>query len=426
MQARWSKFLQQAGDTFWLLPAAMVVGGLIAAEALVQLERAGLVSTWLLDGWLYTGGGSGARTLLGAVAASTIGVAGTIFSITIASLTLASSQMGPRLLTHFTRDRGNQLVLGLYLGTFAFALMVLRTVRDGNDTVFVPHLAVTVALALAMGCVAMLVFFVAHVADRINVDTVIDLVHEDLRSAIKRLTDEEAGPPASMAHWPAAASVIDRRHGYLQQLAEGALADWAQNHDLALRLLIRPGDFVFPGAAVLEASKAAEGMDEVLRDATAVGGKRVDSADLAYSVRQLVDVAVRALSPGINDPQTAVSVTHRLGAALCEIAGRHLPSGVIIRDGRAALTRPALGYDELADVMLDPIRQNARDATLVLMTLMEVLTAVASIEQDTDRRKTLTRHAALVLAAAERDCPEASSVARVRRQHKRFMESVKG
>ena len=129
--------------------------------------------------------------MLGAVASSTIGVAGTVFSITIAALSLAAGQMGPRLLRNFTRDRGNQVTLGAFLGTFSYALMVLRSVRTPGEGDFVPHLSLSVGILLAFVCVATLVYFVGHMAGRINVDTVIELVSEDVRSAIQRLTTDK-------------------------------------------------------------------------------------------------------------------------------------------------------------------------------------------------------------------------------------------
>lgn len=410
MTAQLRKFLETLATTFWLLPGAMILVSLAAGDALVRVERAGRVAPWLLNGWLYGGGESGARTLLGAVAASTIGVAGTIFSITIASLTLASTQMGPRLLNNFTRDRGNQVTLGLFLGTFAFALMVLRSVRGTDEGAFVPHLAVTVAVALAIGCVGMLVFFVHHMSGRINVDTVIDLVHEDLRDAIRRLTEEGATFAPAVEAWSAAAVVQDTRHGYLQQLDEDALADWAAHHKVRLRMLLRPGDFIFPGACVLEASKPADGLDDAFLGSTAVGGKRVGTSDLEYSVRQLVDVAVRALSPGINDPQTAISVLDRMGAALCEVVGRQLATGVHVRDSIVVLSRPVTTYDGLADVMFHQIRQNGRGSATVLIRMMEVLGAVSAIETDPRRRIALRRHADLVLQAGREGLAEPASV----------------
>ena len=222
MRARLAKLLTRLGDTFWLLPGCMVVSGILLAVGLVDLDRDGFVPQWLIQSpWLYNGGGTGARTLLGAVASSTIGVAGTVFSITIAALSLAAGQMGPRLLRNFTHDRGNQLTLGIFLGTFSYALMVLRSVRTQSEGAFVPHLALSVGIALAFVCVGTLVFFVGHMAGRINVDTVIDLVSEDVRRAICRLMVVDAQPPAPPpSFWQFASVVTDGRRGYLQHLDE--------------------------------------------------------------------------------------------------------------------------------------------------------------------------------------------------------------
>ncbi|RZI65239.1 MAG: DUF2254 domain-containing protein, partial [Pseudomonas sp.] len=159
---------------FWIIPGLMVIAGIVGAIGSIEIDRSGLLPDALLRGrWLYNGGGTGARTLLGAVASSTIGVAGTVFSITIAALSLAAGQMGPRLLRNFTHDRGNQVTLGAFLATFSYALMVLRSVRTQDEGTFVPHLSLSVSIVLAFGCVGMLVYFVGHMASRINVDTVI-------------------------------------------------------------------------------------------------------------------------------------------------------------------------------------------------------------------------------------------------------------
>ncbi len=198
MKARLGSLLTKLGDTFWLLPGALVVCGILLGVGLVAVDRSGVVPQWLIESpWLYNGGGTGARTLLGAVASSTIGVAGTVFSITIAALSLAAGQMGPRLLRNFTRDRGNQLTLGAFLGTFSYALMVLRSVRTHSEGEFVPHLSLSIGILLAFVCVATLVFFVGHMAGRINVDTVIELVSEDVRRAIARLMHDDAAACAA-------------------------------------------------------------------------------------------------------------------------------------------------------------------------------------------------------------------------------------
>ena len=415
LNARLRQLLARSGETFWLVPAALVVGGILLGLGLIHLDRVGAMPRWLIDSpWLYNGDGTGARTLLGAVASSTIGVAGTVFSITIAALSLAAGQMGPRLLRNFTRDRGNQLTLGAFLGTFSYALMVLRSVRTEGRGGFVPHLALSVSILLAFVCVGMLVFFVGHMAGRINVDTVVELVSHDLRLALARLSLDAPPPvPPDEAVWRRATPVPDMRRGYLQHLDEGGLADWAARHGTALRLLVRPGDHVFPGAPIALADPAVDGIVAAIREATALGASRGSADDLGFPVRQLVEVAVRALSPGINDPHTAVAVLDRLGEALCDLVPVHLSSGVTVRDGRAVLVVPALDYDGLADAMFDEIRQNAAGSVSVLTRLADVLVAVATCEHRPDRVPALRRHAGLVLADARREVPNGADLAGV-------------
>ena len=422
VSARFRQALAGLGETFWLLPALLVGAGILLAVALVDLDRSGRVPQWLIDSpWLYNGGGTGARTLLGAVASSTIGVAGTVFSITIASLSLAAGQMGPRLLRNFVRDRGNQFTLGAFLATFSYALMVLRSVRTQSEGPFVPHASLSVGILLAFLCVGTLVYFVGHMASRINVDTVIELVSEDVRDATKRLTVAEE-PTAAPSHsfGQHVVGVADPRRGYLQEFDADQLADWAADHNVVIQLLVRPGDYVFPGAAIALIEPADAGAADAIRRATALGPQRVSAADLEFAIRQLVEVAVRALSPGINDPHTAMSVLDRLGASLCDIVSRHLPNGNMLRADKLVLVVPAIDYDGLVDAMFNMIRQNAAGSPAVLIRMIEVLTSVAGHERRPTRLEVLQRHADLVLGDGERDISTPADLDDLRNRHARF------
>ncbi len=422
MIARARKLFSDLSDAFWLLPGVMVLIGIFGAMGMLAIDRSGIVPQVLLEqDWLYNGGGTGARTLLGAVASSTIGVAGTVFSITIAALSLAAGQMGPRLLRNFTRDRGNQFTLGAFLGTFSYSLMVLRTVRDQNSTTFVPNLSLTVSILLAFLCVATLVYFVGHMAGRINVSTVIDLVSNDVRSGIDRLTTGQPPPePPPASYWRDASVVLDPRHGYLQHLDADGLADWAVEHGTTIRLLVRPGDYILPGAPIALTRTPVAGVEDAVRDATALGSSRITSEDFESSIRQLVEIAVRALSAGINDPHTAMSVLDRLALALSEVAPVHLPTGVTLRHGEVALVVPGFGYDGLVDAMFHLIRQNATDSVAVLARMLEVLTAVASCEHDQRRVTALQRHADLILGDAERHIDNPSDLDDLRERYRDF------
>ena len=427
LTARLRKLIDDLAETFWLLPAAIVFIGALSAVGLVQLDRSGMLPRWLLEGWLYDGGATGARTLLGAVASSTIGVAGTSFSITIAALSLAAGQMGPRLLRNFTRDRGNQLTLGIFLGTFSYSLIVLRSVRTQDEGAFIPHLSLTIAIILAFVCVATLVYFVGHMAGRINVDTVIELVSDEVQSAIVRLTtDKKPAAPPPTEFWRHGVAIKDSRQGYLQHIDEQGLADWAASHTTAIRLLLRPGHYVFPGAPIAIVVPQVEGAAAAIRDATALGPQRVSSADLEFAIRQLVEVAVRALSPGINDPHTAMSALDRLGGALCQLVPLHLPTGVVTRDGRPTLVVPSIQYDGLLNAMFHMIRQNAAANAAVLIRMLNVLTAVVSAERDGSRMTSLKLHADLIVGDARRNISTPSDVQDVERRYGAFLATQSG
>ncbi|CAN5646263.1 hypothetical protein BH11PSE7_BH11PSE7_38120 [soil metagenome] len=426
MKARLRQFLNLLRESFWLVPALLVVLGIGLAVALLAIDRSGSLPQWLTESnWMYNGGGTGARTLLGAIASSAIGVAGTVFSITIAALSLAAGQMGPRLLRNFTRDRGVQLTLGAFLGTFSYALMVLRSVRTQEEGVFTPHLSLTFGMLLALACVGTLVYFVDHMASRINVDTVVNLVSDDVRASVRGLmSDKQQDPLPPPAFWEHAMPILDSRRGYLQQLDEEALADWAGEHGTAIRLLVRMGDFVFPGAPIALMTVAVPDAAQAIRRATALGDTRGTAGNAEYAIRQLVEVAVRALSAGINDPHTAMSVLDQLGASLCDMVGRHVPNGVSMRGGAVALVVPGAGYEGLVNVMFHMIRQNSAGKTALLLRMLNVLTAVVICEADAGRRVVLSRHAELVWADAVREVGNSCDIRDVEQRYRTFQMAL--
>ncbi len=338
----------------------------------------------------------------------------------MSALTLASGQMGPRLLRNFIRDARNQTVLGIFLGTFAYALMVLRTVRTVEEDPFVPHLAITGAMALALVAVGTLVWFVHHIATSINIETVVDAVQQDLCKAIEART-LDAADAARPSDASTGSAVATTGGGYLQAVDTDALADWAEERGITVVLRFRPGDYVPSGFPVAFLSAGVEGADEAIARALTLGRRPTSLQDLEYSIRQLVEIAVRALSPGINDPFTAGSVVDHLGDALCRIAPRHLPTGAVVREGRVVLVHPVTDYDGLCDAMFHMIRQNSAGSVLVLGRMLDVLTRVAEVERLTTRLQELRRHADLIQAAAERDVADPHDLDDLRQRHAKFV-----
>lgn len=183
---------------------------------------------------------------------------------------------------------------------------------------------------------------------------------------------------------------------------------------------MRPGDYVPSGYPVAFLTSNFDSAGTSISRALTFGRQPAALQDLEYSIRQLVEIAVRALSPGINDPFTAGSVVDHLGDALCQIAPRHFLWGTVIREKRLLLVHPVTTYNGLCDAMLHMIRQNAAGSVHVLARMLDVLTRVAEVERLLDRTAELSRHADLVLAAARREIADPNDLADLERRHRQF------
>ncbi|MEC3912967.1 DUF2254 domain-containing protein [Sphingobium sp. CR2-8] len=351
MRARLLRWSNDLRESYWFVPTVMALAALLLALAMVYIDsHAG--STWM-DGlpWLYAARPDGARSLLSSIGGSMIGVAGTTFSVTIAAVVYASGQYGPRLLSNFMSDRGNQVTLGTFIATFVYSLVVLRTIRSAGESgastpAFVPQLALLVALILVLCSIAVLIFFIHHVPMRIHINNVIERIGDQLIAEIDARFPVFVGQPLTEAaddpriprafREDATPADVERRApvrskdiGYIQLIDESTLLDAARNYDLVIRLQYQSGDFAHKGSVLLEAWPAEEcdeDASKALREAFAVGARRTALQDLRFLIDELVEIAARALSPGVNDPFTANSCLDWLGAAMADLARRDLPS----------------------------------------------------------------------------------------------------
>ncbi|MFN2431287.1 MAG: DUF2254 domain-containing protein [Gemmatimonadota bacterium] len=413
MRTRVSQLWEALRASFWFLPSLMAAAAVALSFASIELdERVG--DEWLGSlGWMYVNRPEGARALLSTVAGSMVTVAGVVFSITIVALTLASSQFGPRLLRNFMRDRGNQAVLGLFIATFLYCLLVLRTIHGEDDSAFVPHLAVTAGVVLAVGSMGVLIYFIHHVASSIQAENVIAVVARDLDGAIERQFPRDAAadegvPPQELP--PDAAAVRARDSDYLQAVDTEGLVEFAAERDLVLHLRLRPGAFVTPGAVLASAGPVdrldGEAADRI-RAGFLLGTQRTITEDPEFAILQLVEVAVRALSPGVNDPFTAVACVDRLGAALCRLAARGAPSRHLLdEDGRLRLVVEIPTFSGLTDAAFHQIRQYARTSAAVTIRLLEALADVARETRTEEQREALRRHADMLIRGARDALPE--------------------
>lgn len=337
-EIRW--LWQRLNANYWFYPGLFALIGALLALGLIWLDRHGFADWLNAVEELVPARPNGASNMLTVIAGSMIGVASTVFSITIAAVAYASGTYGPRLLTNFMEDKGNQLSLATFIGTFVYAITVLRTIRTEDEVPsnaaaaaaadglpgFVPQLSLLVAYLLMALSVAVLVYFLNHVPASIRINTVIEGIGRRLAREV-RTAFPAADCGVEPEEAPAGPPVFARRTGYVQMIDFTDLAQFARERDCLVALKVRTGDFVHPGMALAQlAGCAAEEREiaDAFHDHFIIGATRTPEQDPDFLIDELVEIALRALSPGINDPFTAITALHWLGAATAELGTRDL------------------------------------------------------------------------------------------------------
>jgi uncharacterized membrane protein len=401
--------------SFWFLPTVMTIVASGLAVGLVLADRALGDETIRGAVWLYAGAAEGARSLLSAVAGAMVTVVGVAFSVTVVSLQLASAQLGPRVLRNFRRDRGNQVVLGTFVATFVYCLLVLRTVRgsDGltNDT-FVPHLAVTGGVALAVVSAGVLIYFIHHAAVAIQADHVIAAIAHELDGVIDALYPEPLGADDRGREPPARFPTDVERHarrlaatatGYVQSIDADRLLTLASAHDLLVRIELAAGDFVIAGEPLARAWPSDHVDDEraaQIAAAVALGDARTLVQDVRFGFQQLVEVAIRALSSGVRDPATATRCVDRLGAALARVADRRLEPPSRREHGRLRVLLPAPTLSELTSDAFDALCSHAAGSAAVSVRLLDTFARLARHHESRELHVALLRQTVALERAA--------------------------
>lgn len=403
--------------SYWFVPSTMTAVAAGLAFAILEVDREVQLRGIDYLGWVYQGGPDGARSLLSALAGSMMTVAGVSFSIMIVALSLASSQFGPRVVLGFMRDTGNQVVLGTFISIFVYCLVVLRRVTSGPEEIFVPHLAVSLGLGLGIASVGVLIYFVHHAAVSIQADDVVATAGAELDAAIRATfperVEETADHTCGVDDLPEgfeddARSIAASRTGYVQDVDVDALLEVAVERDLVMHLRYGRGSFLVKDREVARVwpagragGEAAEEVDEAINEACIVASRRFSARDLERGVSQLAEIAVRSLSPGINDPFTAVTVIDRLGASLVLLAEREMPASCRHdEDGafRVLLTTPTI--EHVLSLAFDQVRHYGRHDPVVPVRLLETLSRVGTEVRDPAFRAALRRHVETVHKAA--------------------------
>lgn len=422
MRVQLFKTWNRIHSSFWFIPALMASGAMALAFLTVSLDTP--VTAWLTLNWgtSFTGGAEGASSLLAAIASSMITMAGVVFSMTLVALSLASSQLGPRLLRSFMRDTKTQIVLGTFVATFLYCLLVLRTIRHVEEVIFVPHLSVALGVLLAVVNVGVLIYFIHHVSVSIQANEVVARIGKELTEGIERLFPENIGrestripkePPDAnfLASFDQESRPIKSdSDGYLQFIDGDALMALAIQENVMIRLVRRPGHYVIasrPMALVWPGNTATDELVERIHAAFVLDNQRTSGQDIEFAVNQLVEIAIRALSPGINDPFTAMTCVDHLGSALCRLARRGMPSPYRYdSENQLRIIAPVFTFPDVTDAAFNQIRQYSRSSAAVTIRLLEAIAEVAQFVHCTEDRVTLLRHAKMIVRGAREGLPE--------------------
>lgn len=423
MRGLFFKLWNRIHSGFWFIPA--ILAGSAVALALMSVSVDAPITNWLTHnlGWSFNGGAEGASAVLGVIGGSMITIAGVVFSMTLVALSLASSQLGPRLLRSFMRDTTTQVILGTFIATFLYCLIVLRTIRRAEEVAFVPHLSVTLGVLLAVVSVGVLIYFIHHVSVSIQANEIAAKIGKELSESIDQIFPKniEQGTPRIPMEPPGAdffkgfdqeaSPVYADDDGYLQFVDAEALLALAIKESLIIRLERKPGNYVVAGcplATVWPARQVTDQLTKQINSLFVLGHQRTSGQDLEFGVNQLVEIAVRALSPGLNDPFTAMTCIDHLGSALCRLASRKMPSPYH-HDHKAQLRMiaPVDTFTGYIDAAFNQIRQYSRSSAAVTIRLLETIIVIAGFAHQPEDRDTLLRHAEMIFRGANEGLPEA-------------------
>jgi len=411
-------------SNFWFAPSLIVLVSIAFAAALIRADSAGS-DRWLAQ-WphLFGAGAEGARGMMSTIAGSMMSVVGVMFSMILVVLALASSQYTSRILRNFMRSRVTQVVLGIFAGIFTYCLIVLRTIRSGEDA-FVPGLAVFFGFVLALGGVGALMFFIHHIASSIQASSIIASAAQETSAAIDRLFPEKPGQgpgeddedptprPLSEQNWrtvPAEAS------GYIQGVNNAALLRLARDRKTIVSMEHGIGEFVVQNTTL--ASIALEDPPDretiaALQAAFSISRHRTVEQDVAFGIRQIVDVALKALSPGIIDTTTAVMCVDYLTVILARIAPRQFPSSRRYEEGQLRVIAKGPSFEDLLAESFDQIRNSAKGDVAIMSRMLGAFQTIASLTGSPKRRQAIREQAQWIAELAERTLKSSHDRARI-------------
>jgi uncharacterized membrane protein len=427
---RWRR--DELRTNLWLVPTLEVLAATALFVGTGAVDHAAYRGSIHLPTWVISGSADAARQILASIAGAVITVVGIVFSITIVTLTLASTQFGPRMLRNFIRDRGTQLTLGTFVATFVYCILVLVSIGPGDHGDYVPHLSISMTFQLVLIDLAVLIYFIHHIATQIQLPQVIASIAKDLAQAVELQSTDNPGtgairPPDARSLDELIATIENSgavirtpKSGYLQFIRHSKLVRIAAEVDAVLRLPYRPGHFLVEGRELARVwpPEAAGHVARYLEHAQVTGPHRTLTQDVAFGVDQLVEIAIRALSPAVNDTFTAITCVDWLGDCLCKIARVWAPSQVHRdRSGTIRVISDQVSFERLVQRAFEKIRQSSLGMPAVMIRQLDALTTIMEQTTDAEQARVLMDQATMILRASTESVPEEFDRADVQRRY---------
>jgi uncharacterized membrane protein len=406
--ARLLQLWEKVSTGFWIVPVLMILGSIALAFLTLELDDRKVLEDLGRHELIYRGGPEGARAMLQTIAGSMITIAGVVFSITIVVLSLASNQMGPRLIRNFVHDGINQVALGTFTSTFVFCSLILLNVRGEEDEQFVPHLSVTIGLLLALASIVLLIFFIHHIAKQIQIPLIMATVRDELDESLDRILPIPKDPPTPQDRLRAVAAlpkdfehggrpVHSKKEGYMALSVIHPLVELAEKHDLLLKVVRHPGEFIIQGsemARVWAKGELPEEIDALVTGKFSFESTRSPVQDLSFSFNQLVEIGVRALSPSTNDPFSAMNCLDLIAAGLSDLARRPPPFPYFYdAKGRLRIVDSQPDFKRITEICLTPFRTYGSSSLTLMLHFFSVLEKMAPAIPREAERDVLLGHA---------------------------------
>ena len=417
-------FWKELGATFWFLPVLIISFSVLLAFSLVYLDNSITIPR---EGWVrffLVESADSARSILTTISSAMMGVAGTVFSITLVVLTLASSQFGPRLIKNFMYIRLNQVVLGLYISTYLYCLLVLNSISGSNGYTFIPSVSILVAIIAAVVNIILLIIFIHQIAISIQADKVVSDISDSMFEQVKKLfpekigeekeNDENVDATAVVAGYQNRTSIKSPKNGYLQYVDGEGLIKIIARHDALFELYYRPGKHLVKDAEIgllYSNGKWEKKEFEKIFNLFVIGKTKTSRQDLEFSIQQMVEIAARALSTGVNDPYTAITCIDNLTSIMCYLAEAKFPAKYRYdEEGNLRIIADALDFEGILDTAFNQIRQFSEDSPAVIIRMMEALTTIHEFTSRESHKNAVIRHAEMVLSSGKHNMKEQNDI----------------